>query len=208
MKRLKKTIHQVIAEEIPTGYRVLDLGCGNGELLSYLISQKNVKGHGVDIDYKALINCIEKGLSVIQLDLNELPLDFSDNSFDMVILNQTIQEVFHPDRIILEMLRIGKEAILGFPNFGTLNVRLKLLFNGKMPVTDELPYYWFNTPNIHLLTLKDFKNFCKVNKIRLKKEIYLKSKIIKSKNKPNNYKRIKFLPNLRAELVVVKIYKK
>ena len=208
MKRLKKTIHRVIAEEIPSGCRVLDLGCGNGELLNYLISQKKVKGHGVDIDYKALINCIEKGLSVIQLDLNELPLDFSNNAFDMVILNQTIQEVMHPDKIIMEMLRIGKEAILGFPNFGTLKVRLKILFNGRMPVTDELPYYWFNTPNIHLLTLKDFKNFCKTNKIKLKKEIYLKSRIIKSRKKPNNYKRIKFLPNLRAELVVVKIYKK
>jgi len=207
MRKLKKTIHQIIAEEVPVGSKLLDLGCGDGMLLNYLISNKNVKGHGVDINYKVIIKCIEKGIPVIQLNLNNLPLDFANNSFDIVILNQTIQEVMHPDKIIQEMLRIGKMGILGFPNFGTLKIRLKLLFKGRMPVTKELPYYWYNTPNIHLLTLKDFKIFCKLNNIKLEKIIYLKSKLIKKSGTKNDYKRIKILPNLRADLVICKIKK-
>ncbi len=208
MKKLKKTIHQVIAEQVPEKSRVLDLGCGDGVLLNYLIANKNVKGHGVDIDYKAIIKCIEKGISVIQSDLNELPLDFQDKTFDVVILNQTIQEVMHPDKIIQEMLRIGKAGILGFPNFGSIKVRLMFLFKGKMPVTRELPHYWYNTPNIHLLTLNDFKEFCKKNSIILINKVYLKSRLFKFGKNKNNYKRIRFFPNLRAELVVVRICKK
>jgi methionine biosynthesis protein MetW len=208
MKKLKKAIHQIIAEQVPENSRALDLGCGDGVLLNYLISYKNVKGHGVDIDYKAITKCIEKGISVIQFDLNELPLDFKDKSFDIVILNQTIQEVMHPDKIIFEMLRIGKEAILGFPNFGSIKVRLMLLFKGKMPVTTDLPYYWYNTPNIHLLTLKDFKDFCKENNISIKSKVYIKSKLLKFGKNKKIYKRIKLFPNLRADLAVVKICKK
>ncbi|MBN2400812.1 MAG: methionine biosynthesis protein MetW [Spirochaetes bacterium] len=206
MIRLKKTIHQIIAEEIPENSTVLDLGCGNGDLLNYLINNKNVKGHGLDINSNAIINCIEKGIPVIQIDLNNLPLDFAGKAFDVVILNQTIQEVLHPDKIILEMLRIGKTAILGFPNFGTINIRFGFLLKGKMPVTQELPYSWYDTPNIHLLTIKDFKDYCQKNTIKIEKEIYL----AKSKKNRNSidYKKIKLLPNIRAELAVFKIFKK
>lgn len=205
MIRLKKRIHQIIAEEIKENSTVLDLGCGNGDLLNFLIKNKNVKGHGVDIDSNAIINCIEKGIPVIQLDLNNLPLDFSDKAFDFVILNQTIQEVMRPDIIIDEMLRIGKTAILGFPNFGTVSIRINFLLKGKMPVTKELPYSWYDTPNIHLLTIKDFKNYCKAKKIKIEKEIYLTKQKIDSNGM--GYKRIKLLPNLRAHLAVFKISK-
>jgi hypothetical protein len=119
-----------------------------------------------------------------------------------------LRGTYGPTAMQMDMLRVGKEAILGFPNFGTLNIRLKLLFGGKMPLTKELPHNWYNTPNIHLLTLKDFKNFCKKNKIMLSREINLKSKIFKQKNKTDNYKRIKFLTNLRTDLAVFKIKKK
>lgn len=210
MIRLRKRIHQIIAEEIIPGSTVLDLGCGNGELLNFLIKNKGVRGHGVDIDSNAIISCIEKGIPVIQLDLNNLPLDFSDKAFDFVILNQTVQEVMKPDLVIEEMLRIGKVAILGFPNFGTLSIRLSLLFKGRMPVTKELPYSWFNTPNIHLLTVKDFKIFCMEKRIKIEKEIYLTKKLFHFKNKHKEnfeYKRIKFFPNLRASLAVFKISK-
>jgi len=199
---LRQTIHKVISEEIKEGERVLDLGCGNGELLSHLIKNKNVKGHGIDISDEMIIKCIEKGLSVIQLDLDDLPLDFPTKSFDIVILNQTIQQIFNSKEIIMEMLRIGKKGILGFPNFGTLSIRTKFLFSGRMPVSKELPYRWYDTPNIHLLTIKDFKIFCKENNISIEKEIYLKRKI-----SSEQYKKIKLFPNLRAELAVFIIRK-
>lgn len=207
MKKIKETIHQTIAEEMPPGCTVLDLGCGNGNLLYYLIKNKNVKGLGIDINYKVIIKCIEKGLSVIQLDLNNLPLDFPDKSFDIVVLNQTIQEVMHPDKIIMEMLRIGKQAILGFPNFGNLGVRFNFLFRGKMPKTDNLPYNWYDTPNIHLLTIKDFKTFCKNNKIKIKKKIYFKRTLFYKRNQNNQYKKIRFFPNMFAEIGVFIINK-
>ena len=207
MERLKRTIHQIISEEIKEKSRVLDLGCGDGVLLNYLITNKNVKGHGVDISSKAIINCMEKGIPVIQVDLNDLPLDFPKNAFDYVILNQTIQEVIHPDKILLEMLRVGKDAILGFPNFGSFNVRLKFLFSGRMPITNELPYRWYNTPNIHLSTLKDFMDFCSDNSIKISKQIFLKRKKSNKAGKSSNYKTIKFLPNLRADLAVFVINK-
>ncbi len=207
MKKFKKTIHQIIAQEIPSQCRVLDLGCGDGVLLNYLISNKNVKGRGVDINPKAITNCIEKGIPVIQLDLNNLPLDFPDNSFDMVILNQTIQQVLHPDKIITEMLRIGKEAILGFPNFGCLKIRFKFLLSGRMPITKELPYNWYNTPNIHLSTLKDFIDFCKSNNIKITNQIFLKRKFLNNKQELQNYKNIHLFPNIRADLAVFKIHR-
>ena len=205
MKNFEETVHNAIAEEITNGCRVLDLGCGDGTLLNHLISNKKIKGHGVDISSKAIINCIEKGIPVIQLDLNKLPLDFPDKSFDFVILNQTLQQILCPGDMIMEMLRIGKEAILGFPNFGVLGIRLDFLLNGKMPITYELPYRWHDTPNIHLSTINDFFEFCKVQNIEIIKKIFLKRR-----NKNDNfrsYRKIKYFSNTRAELGVFKIHK-
>ena len=203
MKRIRDTITQFISREIPNNSRILDLGCGDGELLHFLIKNKNIKGHGIDIDSNAIINCIEKGISVIQLDLDNLPLDFPNNSFDVVILNQTIQQIYNTKEMIEEMLRLGKEGILGFPNFGFLRIRFSFLFKGRMPMTEDLPHKWYNTPNIHLLTINDFRDFCRDNNITINKEIYLKKKFRSSK-----FRELKFLPNLRAELAFFKISKK
>jgi methionine biosynthesis protein MetW len=199
---LKKTVHEVISHEINEKLKVLDLGCGEGELLSYLIKNKNVKGHGIDINSFAIIKCIEKGIPVIQWDLNNLPLDFPDFSYDITILNQTITQVRNPKKVIKEMLRVGKEGILGFTNFGNIDVRLNFLFNGKMPITKEIPYKWYNTPNIHLLTIKDFIEFCNDNHIEIISKIFLKRK-----SNSDKYKKIKFLTNFRADLAVFKIKK-
>jgi methionine biosynthesis protein MetW len=201
MKRaLKKKIHQIISSEITPGTNVLDLGCGDGSLLQYLINSKQVAGHGIEINTEMIVKCIEKGIPVIQKDLNKLPFDFPDNLFDVVILNQTIQEVQHPDQIISEMLRIGREGILGFPNFGALSIRLKLLFSGRMPVTPDLPNEWYNTPNIHLLTYKDFIKFCRDRNIRIIKKLFFKAR-----GPLRGFRQIKFFPNLRADIVLVKI---
>ena len=197
MRKIKQTIQQTIAEEIQTNCTVLDLGCGNGNLLQFLQKNKKVKGLGIEIDYKAIIKCIEKGLSVIQLDLDNLPLDFPDKSYDYTILNQTITQITNPKLIIDELLRVGKTGILGFANFGCLDLRLRFLFSGKMPDNDEHPFKWYETPNIHFLTIKDFYDFCKENNITVKKKIFLKKRLF-----TNDYKEINKLVNLRADLAL------
>lgn len=200
MAKLKRLIHEMIVDEIEPGSRVLDLGCGEGDLLQYLIKNKQVTGHGIDINSHSLIECIAKGIPVIHWDLNQLPFDFPDQSYDYTILNQTITQVNHPKKIIMEMLRISREAILGFSNFGSIEIRFNFFFSGRMPVTPEMPFKWYNTPNIRLLTLKDFTEFCEKNDIIIKKKIYLKRKRFSTQ-----YKQIRFLPGLRADLVLYKI---
>jgi methionine biosynthesis protein MetW len=201
MKRaLKKKINEIISSDIEQGNNVLDLGCGDGSLLRYLMDTRQITGHGIEINGEMIVKCIEKGIPVVQKDLNVLPLDFPDNLFDVVILNQTIQEVQHPDHIIDEMLRIGREGILGFPNFGALSIRLRLLFTGRMPVTPDLPNEWYNTPNIHLLTWKDFNLFCKERNIKITRRTFLKKR-----RWHHGFRRITLFPNLRADSVLVKI---
>ncbi|OHD10054.1 MAG: methionine biosynthesis protein MetW [Spirochaetes bacterium GWD1_27_9] len=202
MGKLKETIHEVISNEIPQNSKVLDLGCGSGELLEYLIKDKNIIGHGLDINDYAIINCIEKGIPVIQWDLDNLPLDFPDKSYDITILNQTITQVINSKKMILEMLRVGKEGILGFSNFGSLEIMLKFVFTGRMPITREIPFKWYDTPNIRLLTIKDFYDFCKANNIEIKKKVFLKKKLNSTK-----YKQIRLFTNLRSDLAVFWIKK-
>lgn len=163
---------QVVALVEP-GASVLDLGCGQGDLLARLRDEKQVRGMGVEIDEDAVIECIRKGLSVFQGNVDEGLADYSDASYDYVILNQTLQVIRRPAFVIEEMLRVGRQAIVSFPNFGYWRVRIKLLLNGRMPKTAKLPFEWYDTPNIHLLTIKDFTDFCRAHQIHILRHINL-----------------------------------
>lgn len=182
---MQQTInYEVITQIIPENSRVLDLGCGDGFLLKKLIDEKGATGVGVEINQNEAIKAIEKGLSIIQGDIDEGLKQFLDDSFDYVILNQTLQSTEKPDFVIDEMLRVGKKTIVSFPNFAYWKVRFYLFFKGKMPKSETLPYEWYNTPNIHLLTISDFFEFCKVRGIKILKAVYLNSDSKKSKNSP------------------------
>ncbi len=171
--------YEIICEHIESKSKVLDLGCGSGELLQLLKNQKNVQGRGVEINEDNVIKCIEKGLSVFQGDIDEGLKDYQDKSFDYVILYQTLQCVHKPDFAIQEMLRVGKKVVISFPNFGYWRVRFYLFFNGKMPKSAILPFEWYNTPNIHLLTIKDFREFCELRRIKILKEIIMNKAQVK-----------------------------
>lgn len=158
---------QIIEKWIQPGSHVLDLGCGQGELLHYLQNQKQVRGYGLEIDPDNINACIEKGVNVIDKNL-DLGLDnFADRSFDTVVMTQALQAVHYPDRILEDMLRIGREAILTFPNFGHWRCRLYLGLKGRMPVSEFMPYTWYNTPNIHFCTFKDFEQLCHERSVRI-----------------------------------------
>ena len=152
---------QIIASWIEPGARVLDLGCGEGDLLEYLKLRKDIEGTGIERNEERVARCIEKGLTVIQGDINEEVLDYQDDTFDYVILSQTLQQVYEPASLIRAILRIGKKGVVSFPNFSHWLVRLQLLLSGYAPVTPQLPYQWYNTPNIRVITLKDFRKFIK-----------------------------------------------
>jgi methionine biosynthesis protein MetW len=145
---------------VERGASVLDLGCGAGELLRRLKREKRVHARGVEIDPDNIIHCIERGLAVIQGDLDEGLAEFSNLTYDWVILSQTLQVVHKPALVLREMLRVGRRAIVSFPNFGYWRVRLKLALGGRMPRTDAIPYSWHESPNIHHLTIADFRSFC------------------------------------------------
>ena len=150
----------IIAELIHAKARVLDLGCGEGELLAHLQTHKQVNGYGLDVDPEHIRICLDKGVNVIEQDLDAGLANFADNSFDMVVMTETLQSVRAPDSLLREMLRIGEECIITFPNFGHWRCRLQLAFLGRMPVAKHIPHSWFNTPNIHLCTFRDFENLC------------------------------------------------
>jgi methionine biosynthesis protein MetW len=184
---------QIIASWIEPGTRVIDLGCGEGELLKYLINHKNVTGSGIEHNESRVTLCIEKGLSVLQGDINEEVLDYPDNTFDYVILSQTLQQVYEPDTMIRSMLRIARKGIVSFPNFSHWRCRLQLLSSGYAPVTRQLPYEWYNTPNIRVITIKDFRKFIHEVGFNILKEV-----AINTQSEDRYGKAIKFLRNLRA----------
>lgn len=166
--------YNIICELVENGSNVLDLGCGDGTLLKMLHDKKNTFGKGIEISQENVIKAINKGLSVIQGNIDDGLEDFAGQDIDYVILNQTLQSVQKPDFVIEEMLRTGKKAIVSFPNFAYWKIRLYLLFKGKMPKSKRLPFEWYDTPNIHLLTVKDFFDFCEKRNINILKTILVR----------------------------------
>lgn len=168
MKKMQvRSDFDLIAGWVQPGERVLDLGCGEGALLRRLIDERGVRGWGVEIDVDKVIAAIGNGINVIQSDLEAGLSDFGDRAFEHVILSQTLQAMRHTESIVLEMLRVGREAVVSFPNFGYWKHRRDVL-NGRMPVSDDLPYQWYDTPNIHLCTIADFDDFCAKRNIVVK----------------------------------------
>ncbi|NPA71617.1 MAG: methionine biosynthesis protein MetW [Gammaproteobacteria bacterium] len=194
---------KLISEWITPNSRVLDLGCGEGELLSYLIETYGVTGYGMEIDPRKNIAAIKKGLNVIQSDLNRHELcDYFDNdSFDYVIMTQALQVVSRPDELLRDMLAIGKQIIITFPNFGHWRNRAQLMFAGQMPKTDTLPYHWFDTPNIHMCTFKDFEGLCE------SMQIEVMARTVVNAQHESTFA-MKLAPNLLGEVALYKVQKK
>ncbi|WP_022665781.1 methionine biosynthesis protein MetW [Desulfospira joergensenii] len=184
---------QIIASWIRPGSRVLGLGCGEGEILHWLKTEKQVKERGIEIEEAKVVRCIEKGISVLQGDINTEILDYPDQAFDYAICSQTLQQVYDPATLIQSMLRVAKMGIVSFPNFGHFKVRTQLALTGCAPVTRELPYDWHNTPNIRVLSLRDFKHFARQAGFSI-----LKRAAINTKDQNRRGKQVHFLPNLFA----------
>ena len=165
--------YELIQALVPEKARVLDLGCGDGQLLSELIEQKGCTGRGIEINERAVRDCVKRGVPVYHGDMLEGIKFYQDDSFDLVILSQTLQQTGDPVGVIHEMLRVGSRAIISFPNFGYWRTRLQLLFSGRMPHHDLLPYAWYNTPNVHLCTVSDFRELCVQEQLRVGHEIFV-----------------------------------
>jgi methionine biosynthesis protein MetW len=165
--------YELIESLVPDGAKVLDLGCGDGQLLADLIEYKGCDGRGIEIDDRAVLECVQRGVAVYQGDMIEGMGFYRDGQFDVVILSQTLQQTMDPPKVIHEMLRVGRRAIISFPNFGHWLVRLQLLVRGRMPHNRLLPYHWYNTPNVHFCTVKDFREFCDRQHLARVAEIFL-----------------------------------
>jgi len=185
--------YEVIESLIEPNSTVLDIGCGDGELLVKLTEDKNIKGEGIELNQDLVLTCVDRGLSIIQHDIEQGLENYADKSYDYVILSQTVQTIKNTENVLTELLRVGKKVIVSFPNFAHWRCRTQLFFTGKAPVTKQLPFDWHNTPNIHCLSLKDFDEFCNRLGVRVEKKIPL----IKTRISP-----VKFAPNLFAEQVI------
>ena len=162
---------KVIADLLPNNTRVLDVGCGDGALMDFLVKEKNIEVRGLELNQNNVQECIYKGLPVIQGNAETELYQFPKQSFDYVVLSQTLQAFYQPDKVLRELLRIGKSVVVSIPNFGYWKVRTSLLLFGKMPITKTLPNTWFNTPNLHMCTIKDLFNYCESQNIAIKKVI-------------------------------------
>ena len=179
--------HQVIFDMIEPGSRVLDLGCGTGDLLQLVARDKDARVQGIELDEHAIYECVRKGLSVCQSDIESGLAEYPDGSFDYVILNQSLQEIRKVFFLLREALRVGNRVIVGFPNFAYINARVCLGLGGKAPMTPSLPYRWYDTPNVRFLSISDFRSFCAEKGFAVRKACFL-----------NGERRITFWPNLRA----------
>ncbi|MEM9684953.1 MAG: methionine biosynthesis protein MetW [Pseudomonadota bacterium] len=166
---------QLIADLIKPGARVLDLGCGAGDLLAGLASQKQANGYGLDVDPDNITTCLGRGVNVIEQNLDAGLSNFPDDSFDMVVMTETLQSVRNPSELVDEMLRIARECVVTFPNFGHWRCRLHLALKGTMPVASHLPHGWYDTPNIHLCTFKDFEQLCREKAITIRRRLVVSS---------------------------------
>jgi len=179
--------HRVIFDWIEPGARVLDLGCGDGELIDLLSQEKDARVQGIELDEKAIYECVKKGLSVCQGDIETGLAEYPDRCFDYVILNQSLQEIRKASFLLREALRVGERAIVGFPNFAHIGARVSLFFGGRAPMTPSLPYRWYDTPNVRFLSIGDFRGVCADMGFAVEKAAFL-----------NGQKAITFWPNLRA----------
>ena len=182
---------KVISDLIEETSRVLDVGCGDGELMKYLFENKKVNIRGLEISKKSVQNCLSKGLTVIEGNAENDLVQFPENSFDYVVLSQTLQAFINTEKVVNELLRVGKKAIVTIPNFGHWKTRLQLLTKGTMPINETLPNEWYNTPNLHMCTIKDFVNFCNNKSIKIDRSMCLtKEKISEITKRNMNYKNI------------------
>jgi methionine biosynthesis protein MetW len=193
---LERRDYAMIAEIVAPGSRVLDLGCGGGELLAWLRENKRVDARGVEIRGEKVQKAIARGVSVYQGDIDQGLSDYPDAAFDFVILSQTLQEMRYPLRVLTQMLRVGRRAIVSFPNFGHWTVRVAHLLSGRAPRTELFPYDWFDSPNLHFLTVEDFILLCRKQHWTIERQVFLRRD-----------KEVRFLPNLLTEVAVFSISK-
>jgi methionine biosynthesis protein MetW len=188
---LGRSDYAIIGDIVAPGSRVLDLGCGEAELLEWLAVHKKVDARGVEISGAKVQRAIARGVSVFQCDIDQALADYPDQAFDYVILSQTLQETFHPLQVLREMLRVGQRAIVAFPNFGHWRMRLSMLLSGRAPRTELFPYEWHESPNIHLLTVQDFEDLARKQGITVERRYFLAG-----------HRTVSMLPNLLAETAV------
>ena len=188
----------IIARWVQPGARVLDLGCGDGTLLDFLARERQVTGYGIEIDHDEIRACIGRGVSVIEQDIDEGLRNFDNGSFDTVVMTQALQALHNPHLVLAEMLRVGREAIVTFPNFGHWRTRFYLTFRGRMPISESLPHQWYDTPNIHLCTFRDFEVLCRDNGWRVQDRL-----VTDSRHREGTL--MQAFPNLLGEIAIYRL---